>query len=152
MSTGQGAMKVSTSKWVHVCRHVTLTEIYGPFRACQTKMRHGISILLPHKIPTAKTNELKERHKKSKEIVYLPSNSLFILISRKQFNQQVTTVTTTAMYSLLENDTDFYDDFQDISSGEKRIVRVGTKSFDKMGTYITIKLYKKIEDVVFKCY
>ena len=56
------------------------------------------------------------------------------------------------MYSSLENDTDFYDDFQDISSGEKRIVRVGTKSFDKTGTYITVKLYKKNEDGVFKCY
>ena len=67
-------------------------------------------------------------------------------------NQQVTTVTTTTMYSSLENDTDFYDDFQDISSGEKRIVRIGTKTFDKTGTYITVKLYKKIEDGVFKCY
>ena len=36
MSSGQGTMKVSTSKGVHVCRHVTLTEIYGPFRACLT--------------------------------------------------------------------------------------------------------------------
>ena len=47
------------------------------------------------------------------------------------------------MYSSLENDTDFYDDFQDLSLGEKRIVRVGTKTFDETGTYITIKLYKK---------
>ena len=70
----------------------------------------------------------------------------------KQLNQQVTTVTTTTMYSSLENDTDFYDDFQDISSGEKRIVRVGTKIFDKTGTYITVKLYKKNKDGVFKCY
>ena len=67
-------------------------------------------------------------------------------------NQQVTTVTTTTMYSSLENDTDFYDDFQDISSGEKRIVRVGTKTFDKTVTYITVKLYKKNEDGVLKCY
>ena len=56
------------------------------------------------------------------------------------------------MYSSLENDTYFYDDFQDISLGEKRIVRVGTKTFDKTGTYITVKLYKKNEDGVFKCY
>ena len=56
------------------------------------------------------------------------------------------------MYSSLENDTDFYDDFQEISSGEKRIVRVGTNTFDKTGTYITVKLYKKNEDGVFKCY
>ena len=66
-------------------------------------------------------------------------------------NQQVTTVTTTTMYSSLEN-VYFYDDFQDVSLGEKRIVRVGTKTFDKTSTYITVKLYKKNEDGVFKCY
>ena len=74
---------------------------------------------------------------------------------KKQLNQQFTTVTattTTTMYSSLESDTDFYDDFQDISSGEKRIVRVGTKTFDKTGAYIAINLYKKNEDGVFKCY
>ena len=71
----------------------------------------------------------------------------------KQLNQQVITITTTTtMYSSLENDTDFYDDFQDISSGEKRIVRVGSKTFDKTETYITVKLYKKNEDGVLKCY
>ena len=48
--------------------------------------------------------------------------------------------------------TDFCDDFQDLSLGEKRIVRVGTKLFDKTGTYITVKLYKKNEDGVYKCY
>ena len=67
-------------------------------------------------------------------------------------NQQVTTVTTTAIYSSLEYDTVFYDDFQDIPSGEKRIVRVGTKTFDKTGTYITVKLHKKNENGVFTCY
>ena len=54
------------------------------------------------------------------------------------------------MYSTLVIDTDVYDNFQDISSREKRIVRVGTKTFDKTGTYITVKLYKKNEDGVFK--
>ena len=53
------------------------------------------------------------------------------------------------MYSSLENDKDFYDDFQDTSSGEKRIVQVGTKIVDKANTNITIKLYKKNEDGVF---
>ena len=67
-------------------------------------------------------------------------------------NQQVTTVTTTTMYSSLEYDTNFQNDFQDISSGEKRVVRVGTKTFDKTGLYITVKLHKKNEDGVFKCY
>ena len=56
------------------------------------------------------------------------------------------------MYLSRENDTEFYDDFQDISSVEKRIVRVGTKTLDKTGTYNTVKLYKKDEDGVFKCY
>ena len=40
------------------------------------------------------------------------------------------------MYTF-ESDTDFYDDFRDILSGEKRIVRVGTKTFEK-------KCYTKI--------
>ena len=48
------------------------------------------------------------------------------------------------MYTL-ENDTNFFDDFRDISSGEKRIVRVGTKTFEKKGTYFTLKLYKKTD-------
>ena len=55
------------------------------------------------------------------------------------------------MYTL-ESDTNFFDDFRDISSGEKRIVRVGTKTFEKTGTYITLKLYKKTDEEVFKMY
>ena len=67
-------------------------------------------------------------------------------------NQQVTTVTTTTTYSSLENDIDSYKNFQDISAEGKLIVHVGTKTFDKTGIYITVKLYKKNEDGVFKCY
>ena len=55
------------------------------------------------------------------------------------------------MYTL-ESDTNFFDDFRDISSGEKRIVRVGTKTFEKTSTYITLKLYKKTDEKVFKMY
>ena len=55
------------------------------------------------------------------------------------------------MYTL-ESDTNFFDNFRDISSGEKRIVRVGTKTFEKTGTYITLKLYKKTDEEVFKMY
>ena len=55
------------------------------------------------------------------------------------------------MYTL-ESDTDFFDDFRDIYSGEKRKVRVGTKSFEKTGTYITLKLYNKTDEEVFKTY
>ena len=54
------------------------------------------------------------------------------------------------MYTL-EIDTNFLDDFRDISSGEKRIVRVGTKTFEKTGTYITLKLYKKTRKLTKKC-
>ena len=42
------------------------------------------------------------------------------------------------MYTL-ESDTKIFDDFRDISSAEKRIVRSGTKIFEKTGTYITYK-------------
>ena len=55
------------------------------------------------------------------------------------------------MYTL-ESDTIFFDDFRDISSGEKRIVRVGTKTFEKTGTYITLKLYNKTDEEVLKMY
>ena len=55
------------------------------------------------------------------------------------------------MYTL-ESDTNFFDDFRDISSGEKRIVRVGTKIFEKTGTYITLKLYEKTDKEMFKMY
>ena len=55
------------------------------------------------------------------------------------------------MYTL-QSDTNFFDDFRDISSGEKRIVRVGTKTFEKTVTYITLKLYKKTDEEVFKMY
>ena len=53
------------------------------------------------------------------------------------------------MYTL-ESDTSFFDVFRDISSGENCIVRVGTKSFEKTGTYITLKLSKKTDEEVFK--
>ena len=47
------------------------------------------------------------------------------------------------MYDSLETDVDYFDDFRDISSNDKRLVRVGVKTFAQTGTYITIKLYKK---------
>ena len=50
----------------------------------------------------------------------------------------------------LESDTDFFDDFCDISSGENRIVRIGTKPFEKTGNYITIELFNKTDEEVFK--
>ena len=54
------------------------------------------------------------------------------------------------MYASLDTDVDYFDDFRDISSNDKRLVRVGAKTFPQTGTYITIKLYKKDEEGTFK--
>ena len=54
------------------------------------------------------------------------------------------------MYASLDTDVDYFDDFRDISSNDKRLVRVGAKTFAQTGTYITIKLYKKDEEGTFK--
>ena len=54
------------------------------------------------------------------------------------------------MYASLETDVDCFDDFRDISSNDKRLVRVCSKTFTQTGTYITIKLYKKDEEGIFK--
>ena len=54
------------------------------------------------------------------------------------------------MYASLETDVDYFVDFKDISSNDKRLVRVGAKTFVQTGTYKTIKLYKKDEDGTFK--
>ena len=42
------------------------------------------------------------------------------------------------MYASLETDVDYFDDFRDISSNDKRLVRVGAKTFAQTGTYVTI--------------
>ena len=54
------------------------------------------------------------------------------------------------MYHSLETDADYFDDFRDIFSNDKRLVRVGAKTFAQSGTYVTIKLYKKDEEGTFK--
>ena len=54
------------------------------------------------------------------------------------------------MYASLDTDVDYFDDLRDISSNDKRLVRVGAKIFAQTGTYITIKLYKKDEEGTFK--
>ena len=50
------------------------------------------------------------------------------------------------MYASLETDVDYFDDFRDISSNDKCLVRVVAKTFLQTGNYITIKLYKKDEE------
>ena len=54
------------------------------------------------------------------------------------------------MYASLETDVDYFDDLPDISSNDKRLIRVGATTFSQTGTYITIKLYKKDEEATFK--
>ena len=54
------------------------------------------------------------------------------------------------MYTL-ETVTDFFDDFRDVSSEEKRIVRVGTRTFEKTGTYITLICIIKLTKRCSKC-
>ena len=49
------------------------------------------------------------------------------------------------MYASLETDVDYLDDFGDISSNGKRLIRVGAKTVEQTGTYVAIKLYKKVE-------
>ena len=53
------------------------------------------------------------------------------------------------MYTSLETDVDYFDDFRDISSNDKRLVRIGAKTFAQTGTYITINLYKKHKEGTF---
>ena len=53
------------------------------------------------------------------------------------------------MYASLETDVDYFDDFRDISSNDKRLVRIGAKTFAQTGTYITINLYKKHKEGTF---
>ena len=54
------------------------------------------------------------------------------------------------MSASLETDVDYFDDFQDISSNTKRLIRVGAKTYAQTGTYITINLHKKDEEGTFK--
>ena len=47
------------------------------------------------------------------------------------------------MFSSLVSDKEYFDDIRDISKGDKRIVRAGIMTYEKKGTYLTLKLYKK---------
>lgn len=42
-----------------------------------------------------------------------------------------------------EQDATFNDNVFDFSKTEKRLIRVSSKTFDKTGTYITLKVFKK---------
>ena len=50
------------------------------------------------------------------------------------------------MYASLETVVDYFGNFRDMSLIDKRLDRIGAKSFAQTGTYITIKWYKKHED------
>ena len=54
------------------------------------------------------------------------------------------------MNASLETDIDCFDDFRNIATNDKRLVRVGAKTFAQTGTYTITKLYKKDEEGTFK--
>ena len=54
------------------------------------------------------------------------------------------------MYASLETNVDYFDEFRDISSKDKRLVRDDAKTFAQTGSYITIKLNRKNEEGTFK--
>ena len=54
------------------------------------------------------------------------------------------------MYASLGICFDFFDGFWDISSNDKRLVRVVAKTFAQTGTKITIQFYQKDQEGTFK--
>ena len=54
------------------------------------------------------------------------------------------------MYASLETDIGYFDGFRDTSWNDKRLVAVGAKKFAHTGTYITIKMYKRDQEGIFK--
>ena len=47
------------------------------------------------------------------------------------------------MEAVLSKDAEYSDNYLDFSANEKRLVRVGVKSYQKTGEYITLKLFKR---------
>ena len=43
-------------------------------------------------------------------------------------------------------DSEFGDSFYDISKTEKRLIRATLKTYEKTGTYVFLKLFKKVDD------
>ena len=43
-------------------------------------------------------------------------------------------------------DSEFGDSYYDISKTEKRLIRATIKTYEKTGTYVFLKLFKKVDD------
>ena len=43
-------------------------------------------------------------------------------------------------------DSEFGDNYYDISKTEKRLIRATLKTYEKTGTYVFLKLFKKVDD------
>ena len=43
-------------------------------------------------------------------------------------------------------DSEFGDSYYDISKTEKRLIRATLKTYEKSGTYVFLKLFKKVDD------
>ena len=43
-------------------------------------------------------------------------------------------------------DSEFGDSYYDISKTEKRLIRATLKTYEKTGTYLFLKLFKKVDD------
>ena len=43
-------------------------------------------------------------------------------------------------------DSEFGDSYYDISKTEKRLIRATLKTYEKTGTYVFLKLFKKVDD------
>ena len=48
-----------------------------------------------------------------------------------------------------ETDAEFGDAHFDVSKSEKRLIRATVKTYDKTGTYIFLKLFKKVKSLNF---
>ena len=47
------------------------------------------------------------------------------------------------MEAVLSKDAEYSDNYLDFSANDKRLIRVGVKSYQKTGEYITLKLFKR---------
>ena len=50
------------------------------------------------------------------------------------------------MSSVLEKDAEYSDSHFDVCSNEKRLIRVAVKHYEKTGTYLSLKLFKREQE------
>ena len=51
-----------------------------------------------------------------------------------------------SMSSVLEKDAEYSDGHFDLNSNEKRLIRVAVKNYEKTGTYLSLKLFKREQE------